>query len=246
MGVLSCWSCQSPVAHSYKLLNQSNSFCGGMFKLNTKFDADSLFYSVILNVMAPQYTCSLHGIHHPHWLVQWSLHCSHMSIPVHSSLADRLHQCRTNCSCYINNGWTFFLDKPCVCMCVYKISTVYHSHYAVKLATNVSTLPHSYNHTMMHKVQIYFPNKHKLSSFPFRNTCAHFTLHPAESSISCGCWGIGVRDWWPAISNATADSHQPQSCCTSTCLLIGVAVPLCYLTVPLHSPLFRSRGGKQK
>ena len=40
--------------------------------------------SVILNVMATQYTCSLNNIHHPHWLVQWSHHCSHMGIPVHS------------------------------------------------------------------------------------------------------------------------------------------------------------------
>ena len=29
-----------------------------MFKLNAKFDADSLFYSIILNVMATQHTCS--------------------------------------------------------------------------------------------------------------------------------------------------------------------------------------------
>ena len=37
-----------------------------MFKLNTKFDADSLLYSVIFNVMATQYTCSLDGVYHPH------------------------------------------------------------------------------------------------------------------------------------------------------------------------------------
>ena len=40
--------------------------------------------SVILNVTATQYTCSLKGIYHPHWLVQWSRHCSHMRIPAHS------------------------------------------------------------------------------------------------------------------------------------------------------------------
>ena len=84
MGVLSCWSCQSPVAHSYGLLNLPNSFHTGMFKLNTKFDADSLLYSVILNVTATQYTCSLNGIYHPHWLVLWSCHHSLMCIPVHS------------------------------------------------------------------------------------------------------------------------------------------------------------------
>ena len=45
-GMLSWWSCQSPVAHSFGLLNHPNSFHGGMFQLNTKFDADSLLYSV--------------------------------------------------------------------------------------------------------------------------------------------------------------------------------------------------------
>ena len=61
-GTLLWRSCQSPVAHSCSLLNHANSFHGGMFKLNTKFDADLLLYSVILNAMATQYTCSLSGI----------------------------------------------------------------------------------------------------------------------------------------------------------------------------------------
>ena len=38
--------------------------------------------SVILNVTATQYTCSLNGVYRPHWLVQWSCHCSHKHIPV--------------------------------------------------------------------------------------------------------------------------------------------------------------------
>ena len=41
-------------------------------------------HSVILNVMATQYTCSLNGIYCPHWVVQWSHHCSHLHILVHS------------------------------------------------------------------------------------------------------------------------------------------------------------------
>ena len=40
--------------------------------------------SVILNVTVTQYMCSLNGIYCPHWLVQWSHHCSHMCILVHS------------------------------------------------------------------------------------------------------------------------------------------------------------------
>ena len=41
-------------------------------------------FSVILNVMVTQYTCSLNGVYCPHWIVQWSCHCSHIHIPVHS------------------------------------------------------------------------------------------------------------------------------------------------------------------
>ena len=39
--------------------------------------------SVILNLTVTQHTCPL-NICHPHGLVQWSRHCSHMHIPVHS------------------------------------------------------------------------------------------------------------------------------------------------------------------
>ena len=40
--------------------------------------------SVIFNMTSTQYTCSLNGIYRPHWLVQWSCHCSCTCIPVHS------------------------------------------------------------------------------------------------------------------------------------------------------------------
>ena len=84
-GTLLWWSCQSPVAHSCGFLNHQNSFPGGMFKLNTKSDADLLLYLFILNATATQYAWSLNGVYHPHWLVQWSRHCSPMCIPVYSS-----------------------------------------------------------------------------------------------------------------------------------------------------------------
>ena len=64
-------------------------------------------HSVILNGMATQYTCSLNGVYLPHWLVQWSRHCLYLHIIVHSPWLLRLHPCLTNCSHYINNGWTF-------------------------------------------------------------------------------------------------------------------------------------------
>ena len=75
-GTLLWWSCQSPVTYSYSLLNHLNSFCGGMFKLNAKFDTDSLFYSL------SHLECNGHTVHmltehclSRHWLVQWSCHC---------------------------------------------------------------------------------------------------------------------------------------------------------------------------
>ena len=84
--MLSWWSCPEPVAHSCSLLNHPNSFCWGMFKLNAKFDTDSLLYWL------SQFECVGHTIHMltqwhllpPHWLVQWSHHCSCTYIPVHS------------------------------------------------------------------------------------------------------------------------------------------------------------------
>ena len=51
------------VAHSCGLLNHLNSFCEGMFKLNEKFDADALLYSLILYVTATQYTFSLNSVY---------------------------------------------------------------------------------------------------------------------------------------------------------------------------------------
>ena len=84
-GALSWWSCQSPVAHSCSLLNYPNSFYGRMFKLTANIMwIHCSTCSVILNVTATQYTCSLHGIYHSHWLVKWSHHYSCMLIPVYS------------------------------------------------------------------------------------------------------------------------------------------------------------------
>ena len=91
-----------------RLLNHPNSFCGGIFKINAKFDADLLFYSL------SHFECDGHTVH---MLTEWCLLPSLTSrvklslfTRVFSSplfLAARLHRCHTNCSRYINNGWTF-------------------------------------------------------------------------------------------------------------------------------------------
>ena len=79
-----------------------------MFKLNAKFDADSLFYSF------SHFECDGHTVqmliqqHLPPSLtstVKSSLFTHAHSSPL--SLAARSHRCRANCSPNINHGWTF-------------------------------------------------------------------------------------------------------------------------------------------
>ena len=45
------------VTHNCSLLNHPNTFCGGMFKLNLKCDADSLLYSL------SYFECNGHTVH---------------------------------------------------------------------------------------------------------------------------------------------------------------------------------------
>ena len=87
-----------------------------MFKLNAKFDADSLLYSF------SHFECHGHTVHmltQRHWLhpltstVKSSLFIYAHSSPL--SLPARLHQCCTNYSRYINNGWTFSRQTSYTC-----------------------------------------------------------------------------------------------------------------------------------
>ena len=55
---------QFPVAQSYGLLNQPNSFCRRMFKFNAKFDVDLFLYSL------SHFACDNHSVH---MLTQWHL-----------------------------------------------------------------------------------------------------------------------------------------------------------------------------
>ena len=89
-------------------LNHLDSFCVGMVKHNTKFDADSLLYSL------SHFECNGHTVH---MLTQWHLQLpltstvkSSLFTYVHSSppaMTARLHGCRANCSHYISTGWSF-------------------------------------------------------------------------------------------------------------------------------------------
>ena len=107
------WSCQSPVAHSCGLLNHLNSFVEEWSSVpqNLMLNHCSIF-SVILNAMATQYTCSVKGIYSLKCLTYRHLQYSEVVI-VHiftsqsTFLGCQLHWCCTNHSHYINNGWTF-------------------------------------------------------------------------------------------------------------------------------------------
>ena len=76
---------QSPFACSCSLLNHLNSFVEECSSLTQNLmQVRGSTCSVTLNVTATQYTCSLNGFYHPHCLIQWSCHCSHMCIPIHT------------------------------------------------------------------------------------------------------------------------------------------------------------------
>ena len=99
-------------------LNHLNTFHAGMSKLNAEFDADLLFCSL------SHFECAGHTVHR---LTQWhplppltstvksSLFTHGHSSPL--SVSVRLH--RTNCSCYIKNGWTFSGQISCKYVNIY-------------------------------------------------------------------------------------------------------------------------------
>ena len=51
--------------------------------------------------------CSPKDIYRPHWLVQWSYHCSCMYTPVHSPWLPGYINVTQTILIIINNGWTF-------------------------------------------------------------------------------------------------------------------------------------------
>ena len=110
--VLHFYLCCTHCIIAKSCLNYLNSFCGAMFKLNTKFDADLWLY------LLSHFECDSHTVH---ILTQWCLSPpltstvkSSLFTYAHSrplSLDARLHWCHSNCSHYANNGWTLSTER---------------------------------------------------------------------------------------------------------------------------------------
>ena len=107
VGMLSWWSCQSPVAYSCSLLYHLNSFCE---------ECSSLMQNMMQNIALLSQSFGIRRWHstHAHSTVSTTPTDQYSEVillmHVHSSplaLAARLHRCPGNGSCYINNGWTF-------------------------------------------------------------------------------------------------------------------------------------------
>ena len=80
--------------------------------------------SVILNVTATQGPCSLNSIYQPHWLVQWSCHCSRMCIPICCPwLPDYIEAMQT--VLIILTMARLFPGQPHVCVYVYIYIYIY-------------------------------------------------------------------------------------------------------------------------
>ena len=83
--------------------------------------------SVILNVSATQYMCSLKGIYCPHWLLQWSCHCSCMHIPVHSSLLPGYSDVVQTILLILTMAGLFFPDRPHISACISNDKTIVYN-----------------------------------------------------------------------------------------------------------------------
>ena len=71
-------------------------------------------HSVILNVIATQYTCSLNGVYCPHWLVQWSRYCSYMCIPFNCPWLLGYNNDIAQTILIVLTMAGLFLDRPCI------------------------------------------------------------------------------------------------------------------------------------
>ena len=135
-----------------------------MFKLNTKFDADSFCFSF------SHFQCDGHTVH---MLTQQCLpppmtSTVKLSLITHTcssplSLAARLHQCHANHSCYLNNSWTFFGQTLYIHICTH---THTHTHLLEMCETFCGSKSQSYTEG--------YSTRHSLPLIP--TTLSHFLI----------------------------------------------------------------------
>ena len=106
--------------------------------------------SVILNAIATQYTCSLNGIYRPHWLVQWSYHYSHMSIPVHSPWLPAYLDFTQTVLIILTMAGLFFPDRLCISEIIWYLS------FSVWLISLSIILPRSIHAIANGKILFFF------------------------------------------------------------------------------------------
>ena len=113
-GVLLWWSCQSqvPIAAAFWIIQVvSPQECSSLMPNLMLICCSTLL--AILNAIATQFTCSCNGVYCSHWLVQWSHHCSHMPILVHSPwLPGYIDVVETILIILTMAG--FYPDRPCI------------------------------------------------------------------------------------------------------------------------------------
>ena len=99
-------------------------------------------------MMATQYTRSLNGIYCPHWQLQWSCHCSHACIPVHSPwLPGYIDVMQTILIILTMTG--LFPDTPHIYVCIY-ISIYVYTHLYIYVKRDSM-----YIHTLYIHIYIY-------------------------------------------------------------------------------------------
>ena len=146
------WSCQSPVAQSFRLLNDLNSSCGGMFKLK-----DKIWCRFV--ALLGHFECDSHTVHmltQQHLLppltstVKSSLFTHAHPRPVF--LAARLHQCVQTILIIITTA-VLSLDRPRISLNLWlsrenssssKSRSAFYSYYWICIVLPVLSSPNIY------------------------------------------------------------------------------------------------------
>ena len=155
--------------------------------------------------MATQYTCS------PCWCLPPSLTStvkSSLFTHVHSSplsLAARLHRCCTNCSCYINNGWTFFrqtsyskFSPPVFISCLLSYLLICPAPFSLVFDTSQISLVPEYAFILIFPWHVHAPAPQVITRAlptPTNTTCLNFCYWFRGLSISGFCSGL-----WPVTA----------------------------------------------